>query len=169
MTTEIEGKDRWYCVARQGWASLCPDEADARQEAINFDRYHPEDAPHRAVRLVDAAEVERILSATVDHLRAARRDVLNAGDLMKEELDRARAEAEALRADAERYRWLRRKVCIISNPGPMRDPASRYASFEIRDLPWPTHIAPDPGREFDFSIDSAAEREAISAAMEPKP
>lgn len=59
--------------------------------------------------------------------------------------------AEAL--DAARYRWLRRKVCIIDQAGFMSD--HRYAKFEILDMPYPTYLAPDAGVEFDATIDAA--------------
>lgn len=61
--------------------------------------------------------------------------------------------------DAERYRWLRRKVCIIAKDGLLGQDKDRYAVFEILDMPMPTHIAPRPDIEFDASIDAAMSKE----------
>lgn len=55
--------------------------------------------------------------------------------------------------DAERYRWLRKKTCIISKPGFMS--GDTYAAFEILDMPFPTHVAPRPDIELDAAIDAA--------------
>ena len=58
-----------------------------------------------------------------------------------------------LEADAERYRWLRRKVCIIAKPGFMS--GDSYAVFEFLDLPFPTYVAPCADIELDAAIDAA--------------
>lgn len=53
--------------------------------------------------------------------------------------------------DAERYRWLRRKVCIIGT-----DHLSyTKAVFEFNNLPYPTHVAQSAALELDIGIDSA--------------
>ena len=46
--------DRWYCVSRDGRATLCVDEEDARANAAHCDQAWRAGSPHRAVRLVDA-------------------------------------------------------------------------------------------------------------------
>lgn len=53
---------RWYFVANDGAATLCVDEADARESAAEADIAFPRMAPHRAVQLVPAdqlAEAQR--------------------------------------------------------------------------------------------------------------
>lgn len=54
----------------------------------------------------------------------------------------AEADVERLRADAERYRVARRKVCIVGD------------SFHVINLR-PTYVAPDAAIEFDAAIDAA--------------
>ncbi len=61
---------RWYCVSREGLATLCKDEADAHDTATSADADWPTCKPHRAVQLVDVAEVERLratLAAIAKH------------------------------------------------------------------------------------------------------
>ena len=53
---------RWYFVTNDGAATLCVDEADARESASEADIAFPRMAPHRAVQLVPAdqlAEAQR--------------------------------------------------------------------------------------------------------------
>ena len=61
-------KPRWYCVAKNGATTLCDNKEDAEEEAKAGDAVWPQLAPHRAVQLVEAAEVER-LQAEIDALR----------------------------------------------------------------------------------------------------
>ncbi|MHC9085390.1 hypothetical protein ACYX7E_10165 [Luteimonas sp. RIT-PG2_3] len=49
--------------------------------------------------------------------------------------------------DAARYRWLRRKFCIISGKD--------RARFEAVNLPFPRYVAPNPAIEMDAVIDAA--------------
>lgn len=44
---------RWYCVSRDGVATLCVDEEDARANARHCDRAWPASGPHRAAQLAD--------------------------------------------------------------------------------------------------------------------
>lgn len=60
---------------------------------------------------------------------------------------------EAVEKDAARYRWLRRKVCIIQRSGFMGTFSDRYADFEFINVPMPTYMAPDAAVELDASID----------------
>ena len=51
---------RWYCVSRDGLATLCLNEANAREMAVQCAADYPRQAPYRAVQLGDvAAERER--------------------------------------------------------------------------------------------------------------
>ena len=52
--------ESWYCVSKDGRATLCTEEADAIAEARLQDDDYPNAAPHRALVLGDvAAERER--------------------------------------------------------------------------------------------------------------
>jgi hypothetical protein len=50
---------RWYCIDRQGMATLCAGEDDARREVERSGQSWPRSGPHRAVQLVDLAELLR--------------------------------------------------------------------------------------------------------------
>lgn len=51
---------RWYCVSNNGSAELCFSQSDAEKVAEDNDAEFPIRSPHRAVQLVDAAEIERL-------------------------------------------------------------------------------------------------------------
>ena len=51
---------RWYMVNKMGMATLCTDKDGAEQEAIDAQMAWPHMGPHRAVRLVEAADVEAL-------------------------------------------------------------------------------------------------------------
>jgi hypothetical protein len=55
--------ERWYVVDRNGLATVCAGEADARTQELQSRALYHRHAPYRAVRLVDAV--------TADALRAA--------------------------------------------------------------------------------------------------
>ena len=57
---------RWYCVSREGIATLCVDEEDAQIEATNAQQNYPLNGPYRAVQMVDAAQVMDLLAAERD-------------------------------------------------------------------------------------------------------
>lgn len=58
---------RWYMVSRDGLATLCASEENAREMAAECARDYPRQAPYRAVMLGDvAAERERIRRALLD-------------------------------------------------------------------------------------------------------
>ncbi len=63
--------------------------------------------------------------------------------------------AEGVAKDAERWQFLRRKVCIIQRSGFMGTVADRYADFEFINVPMPTYMAPDAAAELDAVIDNA--------------
>lgn len=42
---------RWYFITKDGAATLCVDEYDARQNVIDADILYPNNAPHTAVQL----------------------------------------------------------------------------------------------------------------------
>ena len=48
---------RWYFVTNDGAATLCVDEADARESAAEADLMYPRMAPHQAVQLVPADQL----------------------------------------------------------------------------------------------------------------
>jgi hypothetical protein len=48
---------RWYSLNRNGLATLCANEADAKSEAARQDRTWPQGVPHRAVQLVEASQL----------------------------------------------------------------------------------------------------------------
>lgn len=53
--------DRWYCVSRDGLATLCLNERNARQMVVECERDYPRQAPYRAAMLGDvAAERDRL-------------------------------------------------------------------------------------------------------------
>ena len=54
---------RWYFVTNDGAATLCVDEADARESAAKADIAFPRMAPHRAVQLVPADQLEAAADA----------------------------------------------------------------------------------------------------------
>ena len=54
---------RWYFVANDGAATLCVDEADARESAAEADIAFPRMAPHRAVQLVPAYQLAAAVAA----------------------------------------------------------------------------------------------------------
>lgn len=47
---------RWYCVSREGQATLCVGEEDARANAEHCDLAWPAGGPHRAVLLGDVGD-----------------------------------------------------------------------------------------------------------------
>ena len=51
---------RWYRVNKDGMATLCADREDAEKEAKDANMAWPHTAPHRAVQLVEVADVEAL-------------------------------------------------------------------------------------------------------------
>ncbi len=51
---------RWYMVNKDGMATLCTDRADAEKEAEDAQSVWPHMGPHRAVQLVEVADVEAL-------------------------------------------------------------------------------------------------------------
>lgn len=54
---------RWYMLNKMGMATLCLSEKDAKKEARAMDMAWPHMGPHRAVQLVEAADVEAMRAA----------------------------------------------------------------------------------------------------------
>lgn len=52
--------ERWYCVDRNGIATLCKDEADAREEAADNAIAWPHNMPYVVARMVPSAAVEHM-------------------------------------------------------------------------------------------------------------
>ena len=99
---------RWYCVSREGLATLCKDEADAHETVAGCDKSWPLGGPHRAVQLVDAFDL--------DGLRVA-----NA--VLADELDRMRrvrrmlcAELDSWRARFPGYAYRPQDECVALGP-----------------------------------------------------
>ena len=61
---------RWYMVDKMGMATLCASKADAEKEAADAQRFWPHMGPHRAVQLVEVADVEAMRA-----MRAAQPEV----------------------------------------------------------------------------------------------
>ena len=57
---------RWYCVSRDGLATLCKDADDAHETAGQCDKSWPVSGPHRAVILVDAAQATKLRAALTE-------------------------------------------------------------------------------------------------------
>ena len=100
---------RWYFVANDGAATLCVDEADARESAAEADIAFPRMAPHRAVQLVPADQLAAAVAAErgkcagiVNELRmeSARRNMPESATMLWHAEDALRAGAkEASDAD----------------------------------------------------------------------
>ena len=68
---------RWYMVNEMGMATLCSDKDGAEKEAADAQMAWPHMGPHRAVQLVEAADVEAMRAGydaarlEIESLRAA--------------------------------------------------------------------------------------------------
>lgn len=93
-----------------------------------------------AGRFATYAEAQRLVSAK--RSKGALVDLVNWLLARAERAEKAEAEVERLRADAERYRVARAKVCIVGD------------AFHVINLR-PTYVAPDAAIEFDAAIDAA--------------
>ena len=56
----LEVVARWYMIDKDGMAMLCTDREYAEKEAKNANMAWPHTAPHRAVQLVEVADVEAL-------------------------------------------------------------------------------------------------------------
>ena len=78
---------RWYCVSREGMATLCKNHEDAQANARHCDKAWPAGGPHCAVLLVDATEIARLRHA-----------LAQSGKLAEDRLQQMKADrAQALR------------------------------------------------------------------------
>lgn len=57
---------RWYCVSKDGRATLCADADDATAEVARDTADWPLHAPYTAVQLVDAAQLDAALAAKLE-------------------------------------------------------------------------------------------------------
>lgn len=73
---------RWYCVSREGMATLCVDEEDARANAASSDQAWRAGSPHRAARLVDAQQ-----PLTREQIDAVMTEHYPLSSLLREEVD----------------------------------------------------------------------------------
>lgn len=111
---------RWYCVSRDGLATLCASEQNAIEMAADCARDYPRQAPYRAVLMCDvAAERERHADALRCALEALDYCIEDSAELLNERTaqwgqyrkDRQAAMAATLvrhRAVAERLRAMLR-------------------------------------------------------------
>lgn len=108
------------------------------------------DAYDYACALIEQLQGERIANGREPGTQGSLCDGLAwaYGELMKaeDEITRLRAEVDALRLDAERYRCLRRKVAIVGGDS--------KAEFRILNLN-PRYVAPKASIELDAAIDAA--------------
>lgn len=73
------------------------------------------------------------------------------------ELRRQHAEIERLRADAERYQYVRRRVGIIQHRSGAPNSGAKWFEFELINMPRMQDIDGSPGDRFDREIDAAKE------------
>tara|TARA_R110000868_G_scaffold127605_2_gene335400 strand:+ start:976 stop:1290 length:315 start_codon:yes stop_codon:yes gene_type:complete len=85
---------RWYVVNAAGNMHACVDEEGARQKVILFDAHNSEFGPHRAVQLVDAAELEQAHKRIVE-LEKAKHQLTGLINLAEGQANRRIAELEA--------------------------------------------------------------------------
>lgn len=64
--------ERWYVVDRNGLATVCADEADARRQELQSRALYHRHAPYRAARLVDAVTADALRQEN-ERLRATLR------------------------------------------------------------------------------------------------
>ena len=78
---------RWYCLSRDGMATLCADEEDAKEVAAESWVAWPQNGPYRVAKMVDADTAEA-LRAALTELRDRIKDHPAYADLTEaEELD----------------------------------------------------------------------------------
>ena len=92
---------RWYMVNEMGMATLCSDKDGAEKEAADAQMAWPHMGPHRAVQLVEAADVEA-MRAGYD---AARLEIESLRAALATPQPAPASQGDAL--DAARYRYLR--------------------------------------------------------------
>jgi hypothetical protein len=134
---------RWYCLSREGMATLCTDEEDAKEVAAESFVLYPQSGPYRAVQMVDSAHVSPGAEAFLtpqDMADLQRLEDLftddQGWDLPKERMQRlaeSRKELAALRQDAERYRRLAESmqgtIRLDGGPGDTRWAAPQYINW----------------------------------------
>lgn len=64
--------ERWYCVSRDGMATLCTCEGDAKIEAANAAKNYPRSGPYLAVQLVNASTVASERAAAEQAMKVLR-------------------------------------------------------------------------------------------------
>lgn len=112
--TEIETlPGRWYCVDKQGIATLCSSKEDAESNAMDCDLSWHNRGPYAAVMLVDGTELE----ALREELAQAKADLAAATALVPlKEMQRAteqqRAQMATLRADLRKAREARSRALL---------------------------------------------------------
>ena len=116
---------RWYCVSREGIATWCKDEADARDTATSADVAWPNCKPHRAMQLVDAAEIERLRAALAQAM-AERARALAVGDELDQRHERTRQALSERLAGTVMSKYASRAECEAARA------ALRNAMLDVR-------------------------------------
>ena len=96
---------RWYCVSRDGLATLCASKQNAIEMASDCARDYPRQAPYRAVLMCDvAAERERWQAAANrnGHLAVAMADIERLREQHAQAMADMDAEIDRLRAALQR-------------------------------------------------------------------
>ena len=57
---------RWYCLSREGMATLCADEEDAKEVAAESWVAWPQNGPYRVAKMVDADTAESLRTALTE-------------------------------------------------------------------------------------------------------
>ena len=57
---------RWYCLSREGMATLCTDEEDAKEVAAESWVAWPQNGPYRVAQMVDADTAESLRTALTE-------------------------------------------------------------------------------------------------------
>lgn len=61
---------RWYALSRDGAATLCVDEEDAKEVAAESWVLYPNNGPYRVAQMVDAGTVDEAVAAERERIRA---------------------------------------------------------------------------------------------------
>lgn len=138
MTAAENGN--WYMVNKDGMATLCTDRADAEKEAEDAQSVWPHMGPHRAVQLVEVADVEALRTGyaaarlEIESLRASASEAGVLADLLNRRpaMNAGLVEAYA-RWTAEVYRVTGALATAAANdatqPAGAQQPGAAYAVY----------------------------------------
>ena len=131
LQAQLQAGESFHAVATQQ-----RDAAWREVEALKLQRTAA-DLVHR-----DTSTTVLVQAGEIEELRRSNGALLRTKDALQRELARVRAEVEALRADAERYRWIRDG----SNPPWVMQMLERYA---------------DNGSDFDAEVDAVRAAQGV--------